>query len=78
MTPSGFSYWTAVTSTGGTQTYSLDQFTNETSRPFLLGTESRVLTAGCTIIAGTMSQSGGAVTVKFNGGTAGQTFYEST
>jgi hypothetical protein len=41
----------------------------------VLGTGSRVLTAGCTVIAGAVSQSGGTVTVKFNGGTAGQTFY---
>lgn len=75
VTPSGFSYWAAVTSTGGTQTYHIDQFTNETSRPFLLGSGSRVLTAGCTSVAAVVSQSAGAVTVKFNGGSAGQTFF---
>lgn len=75
VTPSGFSYWAAVTSTGGTQTYSVTQFTNETSRPFLIGSDSRVLTSGCRIIAGAVTQSGSKVTVKFNGGTVGQTYY---
>jgi hypothetical protein len=75
VTPSGFSFWAPVTSTGGIQTYKVAQLTNEASRPFLVGSDSRVLTSGCHIIAGWVSQSGGLVSVTFNGGTAGQTFY---
>jgi hypothetical protein len=75
VTPSGFSYWTPITSTGGTQTFSVVQLTDETTRPLLLGSDSRVLTSGCRIIAGSVRQSGATVTVTFNGGTVGQTFY---
>ncbi|MFI5287001.1 MAG: hypothetical protein ACHQ4F_11850 [Candidatus Dormibacteria bacterium] len=74
VAPAGFAYWAAVTSTGGTQTYHLDQFTNETSRPFLLGSGSAVFTSGCTSVGGTFTQSGGAVTVTFNGGSPGATY----
>ena len=40
VTPARFSYWAAFTSTGGTQTFSIDQFANETSRPFRFATGS--------------------------------------
>ena len=72
VTPSAFSYWAAITSTGAPQTFKVDQFTNETSRPFKLASGSSVYTAGCSTVASLMSQSGGAVTVNFTGGTAGE------
>lgn len=75
VTPSGFSYFTPITSTGGTQTFTVVQLSDELTRPLLLGTDSRVLTSGCRIIAGAVHQSGATVTVTFNGGTAGETFY---
>jgi hypothetical protein len=74
VTPAKFSYWASLVSTGGTQTYSLDQFTNETSRQFHLATGSAVYTAGCSSVSALIGQSGGAVTVKFNGGTAGDMY----
>jgi len=73
VTPSGFSYWAPVTSTGSTQTFRVAQFTNETSRPFRMAPGSSLYTAGCSTVASLISQSGGAVTVSFNGGTAGET-----
>jgi hypothetical protein len=75
VTPSGFSYFAPITSTGGTQTFTVIQLSDETTRPLLLGSDSRVLTSGCRIIAGGVRQSGATVTVTFNGGTVGETFY---
>jgi hypothetical protein len=75
VNPSGFSYWDAVTSSGGTQTVTIQQFVNETSRPFLLGSGSTAYTSGCSKVASVIKQSGGAVTVSFNGGTVGTIFY---
>jgi hypothetical protein len=75
VTPSGFSYWDAVTSSGGTQTITVRQFVNETSRPFLLASGSTAYTSGCSTVASVIHQSGGAVTVSFNGGTVGTIFY---
>lgn len=73
--PARFSYWAAFTSTGGTQTFSVDQFANETSRPFRFTTGSSVYTTGCSTVAALISQSGGNVTVTFNGGTAGSAYF---
>lgn len=75
VTPSGFSYWDAVTSSGGTQTVTIQQFVNETSRPFLLGSGSTAYTSGCSTVASVINQSGGTVTVSFSGGTVGTTFF---
>ncbi len=75
VTPGSFSYWDAVTSSGGTQTVPIQQFVNETSRPFLLGSGSTAYTTGCSTVASVIHQSGGAVTVSFNGGTVGTIFY---
>jgi hypothetical protein len=75
VTPAKFSYWASVVSTGGTETYSLDQFANETSRQFHLAPGSALSTAGCSSVAALIGQSGGVVTVKFNGGTAGTTYF---
>jgi hypothetical protein len=75
VTPTGFSYWDTVRSSGGTQTITIQQFVNETSRPFLLASGSSAYTSGCSSVASLIHQSGGAVTVSFNGGTAGTIFY---
>lgn len=75
VAPHLFSYWAAVTSTGGTQTFTVDQFTNETSRPFRLAPGSSVFTAACSSMGALMTQSGGVVTVTFGGGIAGTTFF---
>jgi hypothetical protein len=71
VTPSGFTYWIPVTSTGGTQTYRVTQFTDETSRPFRLGSGSSIHTTGCSPVSALITQSGEVVTVRFNGGTSG-------
>jgi hypothetical protein len=75
VAPHVFSYWAAVTSTGGTQTFTVDQFTNETSRPFRLAPGSSVFTAACSSVGALVTQSGSVVTVTFGGGTAGTTFF---
>ena len=75
VTPTGFSYWALVRSSGGTQTIRVQQFVNETSRPFLFASGGTAYTSGCLTVATLIHQSGGAVTVSFNGGSAGTTFY---
>jgi hypothetical protein len=75
VAPHLFSYWASVTSTGGTQTFKVDQFTDERSRPFRLSPGSSVFTAACSSMGALVTQSGGVVTVKFGGGTAGTTFF---
>jgi hypothetical protein len=74
VAPSGFTYWIPVTSTGGAQTYRITQFTNETSRPFHLGTGSSINTTGCSPVSALITQSGGVVTIRFNGGTSGTVY----
>ena len=75
VTPTGFSYWDTVTSSGGSQTITIEQFVDESSRPFKLASGSTAYTVGCSTVTSTVSQSGGAVTVTFDGGTAGTTFF---
>lgn len=74
VAPSGFTYWIPVTATGATQAYRVTQFTDETSRPFRLRSGSSVQTTGCSPVSALITQSGGVVTVRFNGGTSGTVY----
>jgi hypothetical protein len=73
--PGFFDYWLKVTSTGGTQTVPITQFTNETSRPFLKASGGGIFSATCANAPGAITQSGGVATARFNGGSAGTVWY---
>lgn len=73
--PGAFGYWLKVTSTGGPQTVGITQFTSETSRPFLKVSGGGVFSATCASAPGTMTQTGGVATVRFNGGSLGTVWY---
>ncbi len=71
VTPSSFTYWVKVPSTG---TYKITQSTNETSKKLLLGSGSSVYdkatASSCTTVSGGITQSttSDAVTVKVSSG----------
>jgi hypothetical protein len=70
-----FAYWLKVTSTGGNQTVAITQFTSESTRAFLKGSGSGAFSATCASAPAEISQSGGVVTARFNGGSRGTIWY---
>jgi hypothetical protein len=76
VTPASFTYWVRVTSSGGSQTLAVTESASETSRLFLVSASgSSAYTSTCAAVPITLTQSGGSITVKFNGGTAGAIDY---
>ncbi len=57
--PGDFIYWLKVPSTGGNQSVTVTQFTDEASRPFQLASGSAAFGTGCTTEPVATSQSGG-------------------
>ncbi len=62
-------------STGGNQSVTVTQFTDESSRPFQLASGSAAFGSGCTTEPVATSQSGGAVTATFDSSGAGPFVY---
>jgi hypothetical protein len=74
-TPGGFDYWLTLTANGSAQRFTVTQFTNETSSPFLLIPGSSGYTAACAGVSISTSQVGGAVTFVVPAAPQGTTSY---
>jgi hypothetical protein len=68
-----FRYWSAVTSTGGTQAFDITQSTSEASNPFTA--HGTAFNGNCKRLATTVSQSGNTVTITVKGPVAGGPVY---
>src|SRR6202050_5330496 len=74
-TPGGFDHWLTLTANGSAQRFTVTQFTNETSSPFLLIPGSSGYTAACAGVSISTSQVGGAVTFVVPAAPQGTTSY---
>jgi hypothetical protein len=75
--PGGFDYWLTLTANGGSQSFTVTQLSNETSRPFLLAPGSSAYSTSCGAVPITITTQGNGAVVTFvvPASTSGLTYY---